>query len=156
MKVIVDAINSQIESSVYETPSKEGKFKLASQCENIKKIAIIAVVVAPVFAFFLPKVFSVAVCLAIGLLGYDIFNMADNLGDAARVSAAGGVPEGGSNMEMLVESTLLAKPIYRKMAAADPQMDVAAEATEPADAAPIDVESQQEVSEVEPAPEGAF
>jgi hypothetical protein len=98
-----------------------------------------------VFAFFLPIVFSVVACLAIGLVGYDIFNMADNLGDAAKLSAVGGTPAAGSNMDMLVESTLITKPLYKKiLSQVDPQMEIPHESS---DSAPV--EAQQDVPEVE-------
>ncbi len=145
MAVLIDAVNSQIEYSVYENQSKEAKYKLASQCEAIKKIAIVAAIVSPVFAFFLPTAFRLVACLAIGLVGYDIFNMADNLGDAAKLSAEGGTPVDGSNMEMLVESTLIAKPLYKKIASqADSQMDLPQESS---NLAPVD--AQEEQAEVE-------
>ena len=120
MSVLVEAINHQIEQSIYEEESQEAKFKLASQCNAIKKIAIITVVVAPIFAFFLPSIFGLVACLAIGLAGYDIFNMADNLGDAARMSARMSsewedFESSQSNVDMLVDSTLLAKALYGRI-----------------------------------------
>lgn len=151
MSVLIDAINSQIEYSVYENQSKEAKYKLASQCEIIKKIAIVAAIVCPVFAFFLPTVFRLVACLAIGLVGYDIFNMADNLGDAAKLSAEGGSPGAGSNMDMLVESTLVAKPLYKKiLSQVDSQMDLPHELS---DSAPVDAQQEQAEVETNPEPE---
>jgi|GEM_PF-4262505 len=124
MTTLVNAINSQIQETIYENPSKEAKFKLASQCDSLKKVAIIAVIAAPIFAFFLPYVFGAVSCLMIGLVGYDVFNMVDNLGDAAKLSAEGGRQgDSRSNVEMLVESTILAKALYNSLHGERPEMD---------------------------------
>lgn len=114
MTVLLDAVNQQIDESIYGNRSTDAKYKLASKCDTIKHISIIIAIAAPIFAFFLPAVFGVVTCFALGLIGYDLFNMADNLGDAARLSAEGGKPSPSkSNIGMLFESTLLAKYLLR-------------------------------------------
>ena len=116
MSVLLDAINYQINNSVYENPSNEDKYKLVSSCDFVKKTSIIAAIVAPILAFFLPAVFGVVTCIGMGLICYDIFNMADNLGDAAKLSAEGGTSGSSqTNVEMLVDSTLLAKSLYTRI-----------------------------------------
>jgi hypothetical protein len=124
MTTFVNAINQQIQETIYENPSNDAKFQLASQCNTLKKVAIIAVIAAPIFAFFLPYAFGAVSCLAIGLVGYDVFNMIDNVGDAAKLSAEGGRPgDSQSNIEMLVESTILARAIYNSIRGEGPDAD---------------------------------
>ena len=113
MSVLLDAINQQIDESVYRNHS-EAKYKLASKCDLVKMVSIVVAIIAPIFAFFLPHVFGVVASAALGFIGYDLFNMADNLGDAARLSAEGGRPSPSkSNIAMLFESTILTQYLFR-------------------------------------------
>jgi hypothetical protein len=113
MAAVIDAINHQIEYSIYKNESKDAKVQLASTCETIKRAAIIVIAIAvPFFSACLPNVFRLACCFGIGVVSYDIFNMANNLGNAAKFSAKGVDPGNASNVEMLVDSTLLAKALY--------------------------------------------
>ena len=137
MGVLIDAVNRQIEQSIYENPSKEAKIKLASTCELIKKIAIIVAIATPILAFFKPYIFGFVAAVAIGLIGYDIFNMADNLGDAAKLSAEGGTPGDSSNFEMLIESTLLTKALYHRVLSGE------SEVMEPDDLSSFEPESAE-------------
>jgi hypothetical protein len=116
MAVLLDAIHHQINHSIYENPSNEAKYQLVSSCEWVKRITGIIFIAAPIFAFCLPYVFGVVTCIGLGLFCFDIFNMADNVGDAAKLSAEGGAPSTSrTNVEMLVESTLLAKSLYNRI-----------------------------------------
>lgn len=114
MTVFLDAINQQIDESIYGDQSVDAQYKLASECDAIKRVSIVVAIAAPVFAFFLPTVFGVLTGCGLGLVAYDVFTMADNLGGVARLSAEGGKPSPAkSNMKMLFESTFLAKYLLR-------------------------------------------
>lgn len=116
MAVIIDAINQQMDYSIYENQSVAAKFQLASKCDLLKKIAIVIAIATPVFAFFLPNVYAVISCLTLGVIGYDVFNIADNLGDAAKHSAEGTPPPSvRSNIAILLDGTILAGAIYRRL-----------------------------------------
>jgi len=115
MTFLTEAVNRQIDQSIFANPSNEEKLQLAKRCDFVKKASIIAAIVAPVFAFFLPYVFGFSVCFVMGLIGYDLFNAADNLGDAARLSAEGGSPPAAKqNIEILLEGTLAGRFLLRK------------------------------------------
>jgi hypothetical protein len=119
MTALVNSIDQQIDRSIYSSrQTSENKHGIAAACENIKIAAAVAVCTAPIFALFFPKAFSLVVCLIAAVISYDIFNMADNLGDAARHSAQGILPaEPRSNTRTLIENTLLAGRIYKRMLA---------------------------------------
>lgn len=115
MSILIEALNRQIDQTIHQSDSTEAKMKIAAQCEMIKKVSIIAAIAAPIFAFFLPYVFGVGACLAIGLVGYDCFNIADNLGDAAKLSAQGGQPSPTrSNTDVLFDGTILTNWIVNR------------------------------------------
>ena len=109
----------QLDYSLYAPErSFESKQTFASSWEKIKVAAAVIAFAAPVFAFFFPVIFMTAASFTTALIMYDLFNIADNLGDAARHSAQGFRPDGNpSHVEMMLESTLLANCIYQRMKA---------------------------------------
>lgn len=121
MSILVETINHQINESIFSPQqTKEGKYRIASQCDKLKVASAIVVCTAPFFACFFPQIFCTVVCLGLGFVGYDVFNMADNLGDAARQSAQGFRPEHPeSNIDMFLESTFLTRWIFKPWLALD-------------------------------------
>jgi hypothetical protein len=115
MSVVVDAISQQMDESIYNNPSNESKFRLASECDNLKRVAMVVAVATPIFAFFLPYVFGVLACITIGIGAYEIFNIADNLGDAAKLSAEGALRLHQPNIEILLDGTLTGWLFHRSM-----------------------------------------
>lgn len=114
MTVLIDVINKQINDSIYKNPSTNAKYRLASKCDALKKVSIVVAIAVPIFAFFLPYVFGLASSVVCGLIGYDLFNMANNLAHAARSSAEGGNPSSKrTNLEMLLDSTILTNHLFK-------------------------------------------
>lgn len=115
MSLLISAVNQQIEQSLFsaeQTP--QGKAKIADACGMIKVASAITAFAVPILAFFLPAVFSVVFCIGLGLVCYDLSNMADNIGDAARQSLQGFKPRSNvdAHIHMLIDDTLIAKRIY--------------------------------------------
>ena len=119
MSFLIQAINQQIDHSIYAPEqTAENKRSITTNCDRIKIAAAITAFATPVFAFFFPVAFVTTVSLVTALIAYDLFNMADNLGDAARISAQGIKPDGNtSHIEMMLESTQLINRIYNRMKA---------------------------------------
>lgn len=114
MTVLIDVINQQINESIYKNSSSNAKYRLASKCDAIKKVSIVVAIAVPIFAFFLPYIFGLVSSVACGLIGYDLFNMANNLAHAARSSAEGGNPSSKrTNLDMLLDSTILTIGLFR-------------------------------------------
>ncbi|MGI0060152.1 MAG: hypothetical protein ACREBJ_10345 [Nitrosotalea sp.] len=115
MGLLVNALNRQIDQTIHANPSPANKLQLGATCGLFKKAAIVTAVATPIFAFFLPVAFSLIVCLTTAILGYEVFNIADNLGDMAKQSADGIRPNlSKTNTEVLLEDTLLTAALYRK------------------------------------------
>lgn len=117
MSFLIQALDEQLYHSLYAPNLRtEDKQRFATLCNRIKVAAAVVAFTAPVFAFFLPIVFTTVVSFATVLITYDLFNIADNLGDAARHSAQGFKPtKGTSHVEIMIESTLLANHIYQRI-----------------------------------------
>lgn len=105
MSAILDAVNSQLDQSIYSNRSSEDRFVVISQCEFLKKITMITAIAAPIFAFYFPAIFGVVSCFTLGLIAYDLFNMIDNFGDAVRMSVAGVRFRPQSHIAALLEGT---------------------------------------------------
>ena len=117
MTVLVQALEQQLNQSLYgAAQTSENKQKIATNWNRIKGAAAIVAFATPFFAFFFPIIFMAAVSLTTALIAYDLFNVADNLSDAAHQSAQGFKPAGNvSHTEMVLESTLLANCIYQRI-----------------------------------------
>lgn len=119
MSFLVNALEQQLRHSLYAPEqSSENKGKIAVNCERIKTAAAVIAFATPVFAFFFPVIFTTIASFTTALIAYDLFNIADNLGDAARHSAQGFNPATDvSQTEMLLDNTLLLTRIYKRMIA---------------------------------------
>lgn len=119
MSCLIQAINQQIDHSIYASDqTAENKRRITTNCDRIKVAAAIIAFATPVFAFFFPAAFMTSISLVTALVAYDLFNMADNLGDAARSSAQGIKPDTSvPHVEMMLESTQLINRIYNRMKA---------------------------------------
>lgn len=117
MTVLVQALEQQLNQSLYGAgQSLEDKQRMATNWNRIKGASAVVAFATPFFAFFFPIIFMATISLTTALLAYDLFNIADNLSDAARQSAQGFKPAGNaSQVEMVLESTLLANCIYQRI-----------------------------------------
>ncbi len=119
MTILIQAIEQQLNQSLYgAAQSTENKQRIATNWNRIKAAAGVIAFATPFFAFFFPIIFMASVSLTTGLIAYDLFNIADNLSDAARQSLQGFKPaSNASQVEMMLESTLLANCIYQRIKA---------------------------------------
>ncbi len=119
MSFLVNAVEQQLRYSLYAPEqSSENKTRIATNCERIKSVAAVVAFATPAFAFFFPAIFTGIFAFATALVAYDLFNIADNLRDAARHSAQGMKPTiEASQTEMLLDNTLLSTLIYKRMIA---------------------------------------
>ena len=119
MSFLVTALDQQIYQSIYAPDqSPERKRSISNSCERTKTIAAIITFATPVFTLCFPTIFTAIISLAVALIAYDLFNMADNLSDAVRHSAQGTQPDTpASHIEMLLERTLLTTHIYKRILA---------------------------------------
>jgi len=111
---LVNATNQQIWNSVYDPKQPvENKREISRACDRIKTTAAVVAFAIPVFAFFLPVLTNFLVSAMVAVIAFEVFNIADNISDAARDAAQGHIPpRNASHIRAMLESTQVAKRVF--------------------------------------------